>query len=208
MINKFFTKIIELRWYVLILFGLISLCGFYSLSKVKIDAIPDITNKQVIVNTKTFGMDPARIEKSVTYPIEAELYGIPGLEEMRSISKFGLSQIILIFRDDVDIYFARNQVLQRISSVRDQIPNGMSPEIAPLTTGIGEIIIYRVYNPNGVDDLMELRTIQQYQFARELKKIKGVAEIDTIGGFERELHLNTRKNRKIWHDARAANCTD
>jgi len=190
MINKFFTKIIELRWYVLILFGLISLCGFYSLSKVKIDAIPDITNKQVIVNTKTFGMDPARIEKSVTYPIEAELYGIPGLEEMRSISKFGLSQIILIFRDDVDIYFARNQVLQRISSVRDQIPNGMSPEIAPLTTGIGEIIIYRVYNPNGVDDLMELRTIQQYQFARELKKIKGVAEIDTIGGFERELHLN------------------
>lgn len=190
MINKFFTKIIELRWYVLVLFGLISLCGFYSLSKVKIDAIPDITNKQVIVNTKTFGMDPAKIEKSVTYPVEAELYGIPGLSEMRSISKFGLSQVILIFRDDVDIYFARNQVLQRISGLRDQIPNGMSPEIAPLTTGIGEIIIYRVYNPNGADDLMELRTIQQYQFARELKKIRGVAEIDTIGGFERELHLN------------------
>ncbi len=190
MINKFFTKIIELRWYVLVLFGLISLCGFYSLSKVKIDAIPDITNKQVIVNTKTFGMDPAKIEKSVTYPVEAELYGIPGLSEMRSISKFGLSQIILIFRDDVDIYFARNQVLQRISGLRDQIPNGMSPEIAPLTTGIGEIIIYRVYNPNGADDLMELRTTQQFQFARELKKIRGVAEVDTIGGFERELHLN------------------
>ncbi len=142
------------------------------------------------MNTKTFGMDPAKIEKSVTYPIEAELYGIQGLSEMRSISKFGLSQVILIFRDDVDIYFARNQVLQRISTIRDQIPNDMSPEIAPLTTGIGEIIMYRVYNPNGVDDIMELRTIQQFQFARELKKIRGVAEIDTIGGFERELHLN------------------
>jgi heavy metal efflux system protein len=190
MINKFFTKIIELRWLVLTLFGFISLFGFYSLSQVKIDAIPDISNKQVIVNTKTFGMDPAKIEKSVTYPIEAELYGIQGLSEMRSISKFGLSQVILIFRDDVDIYFARNQVLQRISTIRDQIPNDMSPEIAPLTTGIGEIIMYRVYNPNGVDDIMELRTIQQFQFARELKKIRGVAEIDTIGGFERELHLN------------------
>jgi cobalt-zinc-cadmium resistance protein CzcA len=190
MINKFFTKIIELRWYVLILFGLISLFGFYSLSKVKIDAIPDISNKQVIVNTKTFGMDPTRVEKAVTYPIEAELYGIPGLQEMRSISKFGLSQIILIFRDEVDIYFARNQVLQRISTLRDQIPNGLSPEIAPLTTGIGEIVMYRVYNPSGEDDLMALRTIQQYQIARELKKIRGVAEVDTIGGFARELHLN------------------
>ena len=190
MINNFFTKIIGLRWYVLTLFGFISLFGFYSLTQVKIDAIPDISNKQVIVNTKTFGMDPTKIEKSVTYPIEAELYGMPGLLEMRSISKFGLSQVILIFRDNIDIYFARNQVLQRISTIRDQIPNGMSPEIAPLTTGIGEIIMYRVYNPNGADDFMELRTVQQYQFARELKKIRGVAEIDTIGGFERELHLN------------------
>ena len=190
MINNFFTKIIALRWYVLLLFGFILLFGFHCLNQVKIDAIPDITNKQVIVNTKTFGMDPTKIEKSVTYPIEAELYGIPDLVEMRSISKFGLSQIILIFRDDVDIYFARNQVLQRISTIRDQIPNNLSPEMAPLTTGIGEIIMYRVYNPNGTDDLMELRTIQEYQFARELKKIRGVAEIDTIGGFERELHLN------------------
>lgn len=196
MANKFFIKIIELRWYVLVLFGLASLFGFYSLSKVKIDAIPDITNKQVVVNTKTFGMDPAKVEKSVTYPIEAELYGVPGLTEMRSISKFGLSQIILIFRDDVDIYFARNQVLQKISTIRDQIPNGMSPQIAPLTTGIGEIIMYRVYNPNAIeDDLMALRTVQQYQIARELKKVQGVAEVDTIGGFERELHLNVTPER-------------
>lgn len=190
---NFFQKIIEARWYICILFGFIALFGFYSLSKVKIDAIPDITNKQVIVNTKTFGMDPTKIEKAVTYPIEAELYGVSGLIEMRSISKFGLSQIVLIFEDSTDIYFARNQVLQRISSIHDQIPTGMTPEIAPLTTGIGEILMYRVYAENSEDaedDLMKLRTIQQYQIARELKKVIGVAEIDTIGGFERELHLN------------------
>ncbi|NBV06872.1 MAG: efflux RND transporter permease subunit [Proteobacteria bacterium] len=189
----FFQKIIELRWFICILFGMVMLFGFHSLKQIKIDAIPDITNKQVVINTKTFGMDPTRIEKSVTYPIEAELYGIPGLLEMRSISKFGLSQIVLIFRDDVDIYFARTQAMQRLSMVGNQIPQGLIPTIAPLTTGIGEILIYRLYakdGANGINDLMELRTIQQFQVARELKRIVGVAEVDTIGGYERELHLN------------------
>ncbi len=188
--TKFFEKILQIRWYVILLFGFIALFGFFCLHEIKIDAIPDITNKQVIINTKTMGMDPAKIEKAVTYPIETELYGIQGLIEMRSISKFGLSQIILIFDDSIDIHFARNQVLQRISSIRSQIPNNMTPEIAPLTTGIGEILMYRIYDPENKMDLMELRTVQQYQFSRELKKIKGVAEVDSIGGYERELHLN------------------
>ncbi len=189
-IEKLFAKILEIRGYICVLFGFIAIFGCYSLNKIKIDAIPDITNKQVIINTKTFGMEPTRIEKSVTYPIESELYGIAGLAEIRSVSKFGLSQIVLIFHDDVDIHFARNQVLQRISALGEQIPPELKPQIAPLTTGIGEIIIYRVYNPNGQNDLMDLRTTQQFRIARELKKIRGIAEIDTIGGFERELHLN------------------
>ena len=187
---KFFKKVIDLRFEVLFLFGIISLFGFYCLSTIKIDAIPDITNKQVIVNTKTFGMDPTIVEKAITYPIESELYGIPNLVEMRSISKFGLSQIVLVFDDVCDIYFARNQVMQRLSALKDQLPPNISPTIAPLTTGIGEIIIYRLYNSNGKDDLMELRAFQEYKIARELKRIKGVAEVDTIGGFKRELHLN------------------
>ncbi len=174
----------------LVLFGFIALFGFYSFQKIAIDAIPDITNKQVVVNTKTFGMDPTKVEKSVTYPIEAELYGVSGLLEMRSLSKFGLSQITLIFKDETDIHFARNQVLQRISALGDQLPVGIKPVIAPLTTGIGEIIIYRVFNSEGANDLMELRTVQEFQIARELKKVSGVAEVDTIGGFERQLHLN------------------
>ncbi len=197
LMEKFFTKILELRWYVLIFFAIILLFGLYSLRQVKIDAIPDITNKQVVINTRTFGMEPTRIEKSVTYPIEAELFGIPGIKEIRSISKFGLSQVILIFSDDIDIYFARNQVLQRISSIGDQIPSNLKPQIGPLTTGIGEILMYRVYEEGVSDDLMKLRTVQQFEIAREIKKIKGVAEVDTIGGFERELHLNVNPEKIV-----------
>lgn len=188
--EKFFQKLIELRSFVLIAFGFVALYGFYSLQSIKLDAIPDITNKQVIINSKTYGMDPTRVEKSVTYAIEAELYGIPDLVEMRSISKFGLSQITLIFKDSIDIHFARNQVLQRLSAVGDQIPSNIKPTIAPLTTGIGEILIYRVYSPKGTNDLMELRTIQEFEIARELKKVSGIAEVDSIGGFERQIHLN------------------
>jgi len=188
--NNFFHRILQFRWYIILLFGFIALLGFYSLDRIKIDAIPDITNKQVIINTKTMAMDPAKIEKSITYPIETELYGIQGLIEMRSISKFGLSQIMLIFDDSIDIHFARAQVLQRLSSVRKQIPSQFSPEIAPLTTGIGEILMYRIYDENDQKNLMDLRTIQQFVIARELKKVKGVAEVDSIGGYERELHLN------------------
>jgi len=197
----FFEKILESKWLILTILGFICLLGFYSLKNIKIDAIPDITNKQVVVNTKTFSMDPTKIEKSVTFPIEAELYGIEGLQEMRSISKFGLSQIILIFKDEVDIYFARNLVMQRISTLQDVLPVGISPTIAPLTTGIGEIIMYRVFNPNknSLDrlDLTELRAIQEFRFARELKKVSGVAEVDTIGGFERQLHLNVDSQQII-----------
>jgi cobalt-zinc-cadmium resistance protein CzcA len=186
----FFDKVLEFKSLVLLLFGFVCLFGFYSLGHIKIDAIPDITNKQVIVNTKTFSMDPGKVEKFVTYPIEAELYGIEGLIEMRSISKFGLSQIILIFKDDTDIHFARNLVIQRISTLKDQLPANISPNMAPLTTGIGEIIIYRVFDPDKKNNLTELRALQEYKFSRELKKISGVAEVDTIGGFERQLHLN------------------
>lgn len=200
-LESFFNKIIDLRWYVLLLFGFIAVFGCWSLAHIKIDAIPDITNKQVIINTKTGAMDPTQIEKSITYVIESELYGVPGLLEMRSLSKFGLSQITLIFSDDVDIYFARNLVLQRLSSLGSDLPQGVNPSIAPLTTGIGEILMYRVYNPNADNadykTLSDLRTKQQYIFARELKKVRGIAEVDTLGGFVREFHLNLNANRLL-----------
>lgn len=216
-----FKFILNHRWMILLFFLLISVVGCYSLTKIKIDAIPDITNKQVVINTKTLGIDPSAIEKTITYPIEAELYGIDGLREMRSLSRFGLSQIILIFDDNIDIHYARNQTLQRLSSLQDKLPNGIKPIIAPLTTGIGEILIYRLYSTKKLEDknisqlsesknilnnysknqqvldLMELRTIQEFHLARELKKIKGIAEIDSIGGYERQLHLNANPKQLV-----------
>jgi len=211
--ENFFKKILTYRWYVVFLFLIISVYGGYCLTKIKIDAIPDITNKQVVINTKTLGIDPSAIEKTVTYPIEAELYGIDGLREMRSLSRFGLSQIILIFDDKIDIQYARNQALQRISALGDKLPLGLKPTIAPLTTGIGEILIYRLYstksdienNSNSLHsfknhqllDLMELRTIQEFKLARDLKKVKGVAEVDSIGGYERQLHLNADPKKLV-----------
>ncbi len=211
--EKFFKLILINRWYVLLIFLIITVIGCFCLTKIKIDAIPDITNKQVIINTKTLGIDPSAIEKTVTYPIESELYGIDGLKEMRSLSRFGLSQIILIFDDKIDIHYARNQALQRLSSLGDKLPFGLKPTIAPLTTGIGEILIYRLYSTKSLTannsdisklpknqqilDLMELRTIQEFQIARELKKVKGVAEVDSIGGYERQLHLNADPRKLV-----------
>ena len=195
-VEGFFAKILLLRWYIVLLFTIILVAGSYSLLHIKIDAIPDITNKQVVINTKTGAMDPIRVEKAVTYLAESEMYGIQGLEEMRSLTKFGLSQVILIFKDNTDIYFAREQVLQRLSNLRNSLPQGVSPNIAPLTTGVGEILMYRVYSTkkdnSQYETLSMLRTIQQFNFARELKKVKGVAEVDTIGGYARELHLNIK----------------
>lgn len=195
-VESFFTKILSIKWYVVFLFAIVGIVGVYALVHIKIDAIPDITNKQVVINTKTGAMDPTRVEKAVTYLVESEMYGIQGLEEMRSLTKFGLSQVILIFRDNADIYFAREQVLQRLSNLRNSLPQGISPNIAPLTTGVGEILMYRVYsskNDNSeYETLSRLRTIQQFIFARELKKVKGVAEVDTTGGYTRELHLNIK----------------
>lgn len=193
--EKFFAKILELRWYVLLVFGLISLYGFYSLKHIKIDAIPDITNKQVIINTQTFGMDPSNVEKAITFPIESEMFGIEGLKEMRSISKLGLSQIILIFEDNIDVYFARNLVMQRLTAVQDQLPPEVAPALGPLTTGIGEIIFYRLYDKSGESDLTKIRALQEYKISRHLKKIPGIAEVDTIGGYERQLHLNVDPNK-------------
>ncbi len=183
-LESFFNKILHYRFYIIALFAIVIMFGIYSILHIKVDAIPDITNKQVIINSKTSSMDPLRAEKVVTYPIESEMYGIEGLEEIRSLTKFGLSQVVLIFKDDVDIYFARQQVLQRLINLKDVLPMGISPNIAPLTTGIGEIIIYRIYyakdeKNSGVDyrNLSELRTAQQFILARELKRIKGVAEV-------------------------------
>lgn len=184
-------------WVVGVFFA-VSFLGILSAIKLPIDAVPDITNVQVMINTKTGALDPSQIEKTVTYPIETEMAGLPGLDDIRSLSKYGLSQVILIFKEGTDLYFVRQQVSQRLQNLKDQLPIGTTPELAPITTGLGEVVMYTVDAKEGselakkpeAERLLYLRTIQDFVIRPELKKIQGVAEVDSSGGFRKEIHVN------------------
>jgi cobalt-zinc-cadmium resistance protein CzcA len=169
-----------------------------SLQYVNIGAVPDVTNKQVVVNTKTGSFSTEQIEKIVTYPIEVEMSGIPGVEEVRSLSKYGLSQVTIVFDDASDIYLARQLVGEKLQVVRSSLPAEVSPEMGPLTTGLGEIYMWVLQlsedsekkNLSRKAQLQYLRRLQDYQIRPKLKKVHGVAEVDTNGGYNTEVHIN------------------
>lgn len=174
------------------------LFGITSLMRLPIDAVPDITNVSVMINTKTGALAPEEIEKAVTYPIESELAGLPHVEDIRSLSKYGLSQIIVVFEDGTDIYFARQQVFERLQSVRDTLPEGLSPELGPMSTGLGEIFMYAVEARKGSAisalpeevRLLRLRTYQDLYIRPVLRSVPGVAEVESNGGYSKEIHIN------------------
>jgi len=182
---------------------MLCIAGLYSLTKLPVDAVPDITNVQSMVITKTGALDPQKVEATVTYIIETELQGIPKVEEIRSISKYGLSLITIVFEEDANIYLARQQISERLNQVRDSLPAGIVPELAPLSTGLGEVFFYVVEaKPDSElakkpekERLIYLRTVQDYIIKRQLKSVKGVADVDTFGGYPKEVHINldTRK---------------
>ncbi|MFN3446978.1 MAG: efflux RND transporter permease subunit, partial [Bacteroidia bacterium] len=160
--------------------------GVYSLSKLPIDAVPDITNNQVQILTVSPSSGAEDIERFVTFPVEQTMATIPGIHEIRSFSRFGLSVVTIVFEDDVDVYWARQQVNERLGVAKEQIPTGMgSPELAPLTTGLGEIFQYVIHTKPGYEkqyDAMELRTIQDWIVRRQLLGTKGVADVSSFGG--------------------------
>ncbi len=163
-----------------------------------VDAVPDITNVQVIVNAKTGGLDPQQVEKSVTYFVETEMAGLPHVKEVRSLSRFGLSQTVIIFADGTDIYWARQQVAEKIIQSAVNLPMGVSLGMAPISTGLGEVLMYTVLPKPGSalakkterEQLVYLRTIQHFVIRPYLKSnISGAAEIDSLGGYERQVHI-------------------
>ncbi len=176
--------------------------SLWGLSEINISAVPDITNKQVMINTKTGSFSTEQIEKIVTYPVETEMSGLPGVQEVRSLSKYGLSQVIVVFQDDVDLYFARQLVNEKLQSVSSQLPAGLSPELGPVSTGLGEIFMWVLeFKPNSKnlqlskkEQLQYLKRIQDYTIRPKLKRIPGVAEVDTNGGFSTEVHINYSPN--------------
>jgi len=192
-------KILEfaLRQRVIVLLGAVALLfiGAWSASRLPIDAVPDITNVQVQINTAVPSLAPEEIEKLVTYPIEVEMGGIEKLLEVRSISKFGLSQVSLIFQEGADIYRARQLVGERLQSVLDELPPGVTPKLAPITTGLGEIYHYTVRYKAGfkaapadpVDRLRELKLAQDYIVKPALRTVPGVTEVNTSGGYDKQI---------------------
>ena len=167
--------------------------GSYQFTKLPIDAVPDITDNQVQVITISPALGAPDVERLITFPIEQVNSNIPGLKEIRSFSRFGLSVVTIVFEDHVDVYWARQQVTERLQQVQDQIPKGFgTPELAPVTTGLGEIYQYVVRAKNGYEnryDAMELRTIQDWIVRRQLLGVKGVAEVSSFGGYLKQYEI-------------------
>jgi len=169
--------------------------GTWAMLRLPIDAVPDITNPQVQINTAVPALAPEEVEKLVTFPIESEMAGLPDMVELRSLSKFGLSQVTMTFKDGVDLYRTRQLVTERLQGVLDDLPPGLSPKLAPIATGLGEIFYYTLdYTPDAADkpasreeQLMALRQIQEYTVKPLLRATQGVAEVNTSGGYERQL---------------------
>lgn len=202
MFEKLIHAAIEHRWLVLLAVIGMGAIGVYNYQKLPIDAVPDITNVQVQINTQVPGYSPLETEQRVTYPIETVMAGLPNLQQTRSLSRYGLSQVTVIFKDGTDIYFARQLVNERIQEARDKLPSGISPAMGPISTGLGEIYLWTVEAKDGAkkpDGLpyttTDLREIQDWIIKPQLRNVPGVTEINSIGGYAKEYQIALLESR-------------
>ncbi|HAT7823834.1 TPA: efflux RND transporter permease subunit [Legionella pneumophila] len=182
------------RWFVLLFTLIIALLGVYNFQRLPIDAVPDITNVQVQINTQVSGYSPYEVEQRITFPIELAMSGLPNLDYTRSLSRYGLSQVTVVFKDGTNIYFARQLINERLQEVQDKLPPEAETTLGPISTGLGEIFMYTVTNKPNVPETQrynptELRTIQDWIIKPQLRNVEGVAEVNTIGGYEKQFHI-------------------
>lgn len=199
MLERIIRASIAHRWLVLLLVLALSGLGIWNYSKLPIDAVPDITNVQVQINTEAPGYSPLEAEQRVTFPVETALAGLAKLEYTRSISRYGLSQVTVVFEDGTDIYFARQQVAERLQQAASQLPTGLKPTLGPVATGLGEIFMYTVEAEKGAEETwtpMALRTLQDWVVRPQMRHLKGVTEVNTVGGYVRQFHI-TPDPRKL-----------
>ena len=196
MLELIIRQMIRSRW--IVMFVALTICGFgiWNFQNLSIDAVPDITNVQVQINTEAPGYSPLESEQRVTFPIETALAGLPQLSHTRSLSAYGLSQVTIVFEEGTDIYFARNLVNSRISAIKNQLPANLEPEMGPISSGLGEIFMYTISAEDGAVqvngepyDLFALREIQDWIIKRQLILVDGVTEVNTSGGFEKQYHV-------------------
>jgi cobalt-zinc-cadmium resistance protein CzcA len=226
MLERLIRFAIEHRMLIVLLTMAAAGLGVYTLQRLPIDAVPDITNKQVQINTEAAALSPVEIEKQVTFPIETALAGIPGLEYTRSLSRNGFSQVTAVFRDHMDIYFARQQVNERLTEARESLPPGAEPIMGPISTGLGEVYMWTVeyasprtvtatagapgWQPNDtyltpegqrltneLERLTYLRTVQDWIIRPQLKNVEGVAGVDSMGGYVKQYHVQPDPMRLV-----------
>jgi heavy metal efflux system protein len=217
MIEGIIDFAIRRRWAVVVIGAIAACLGAYALTKLPIDAVPDITNKQVQINTFAPALSPVEIEKQITFPIETALAGAPGLESTRSLSRNGFSQVTAVFNERTDIYFARQQISERLTEIRARLPQGIEPRIGPISTGLGEIYMWTVHFSDkpavreGMPGLQRdgrfltpdrqmleseiernayLRTVQDWIVKPQIKLVRGVAGVDAIGGYLKQYQVN------------------
>lgn len=196
MIDSILTFAIKQRWLVMMAVVGVAAFGAWNFTRLPIDAVPDITNVQVQINTQAPGYSPLETEQRITFPIETAMGGLPKLDYTRSLSRYGLSQVTVVFKDGTDIYFARQLVNERIQQVKDQLPTGIETSMGPISTGLGEIYLYTVEAkpgakaPDGKEySPSDLRTIQDWIIKPQLRLVPGVVEVNTIGGYEKQFHV-------------------
>ncbi len=196
MFERIIRFAIEQRWIVMLAVVAMAALGVFSYQKLPIDAVPDITNVQVQINTQTPGYSPLETEQRVTYPLETVMAGLPGLDQTRSLSRYGLSQITVIFKDGTDLYFARQLVNERLQEAKERLPSGVTPAMGPISTGLGEIYMWTVEakegakKPDGSDYTpTDLREIQDWIIKPQLRNVAGVTEINSIGGYAKEYQV-------------------
>ncbi len=197
MINSLIRFAVTQRLLVMLMVAIMVGAGIYSFQQLPIDAVPDVTNVQVQVLTAAPSLAPLEIERQITFPVEVAMSGLPDVQEIRSVSKFGLSAVTVVFEDSVDIYFARQLVNERLAQAREQIPESIgSPEMGPISTGLGEIYQYeiRAADKNGYD-ATALRTIQDWNVRRQLLGVPGVTEVNSFGGQEKQYQVRLDPSR-------------
>lgn len=195
MIERILQFAIKQRLLMVFLGIVIASMGIYYFTRLPIDAVPDITNNQVQINTAVTALSPVEIERQITFPIETSMGGIPGVQQVRSLSRYGLSQVTVVFEDGVDIYRARQLVNERLVEAKENLPAGVgAPMMGPISTGLGEIYMWAVEatgpKPDGTQyTLTDLRTIQEWVIKPQLRTVPGVTEVNSIGGFEKQYHV-------------------
>src|SRR6201987_1153392 len=217
MITRLLSFCVRAHWFIVVFAAVVAAYGSYELTRLPLDALPDITNKQVMINYAAPALGPEDVEKRITFPIETAISGLAGVESTRSFSRNGYGQVTAIFREDANLYFMRQQVAERLAQAKPNLPPGVEPQLGPVSTGLGEIFMYSVEyaNPGGdgastgnggpgwqsdgsylADDgerlsdevarLAYLRTVQDWILKPQLKTVAGVADIDSLGGYEKQ----------------------